>query len=159
MCSSDLYEFTSGQAYIVRKEVPGIEVFGGVDLNLPVGGINPHAVEYMAATSGGYGKVVWMPTFDSENQVRFSKENRPFVSVAKNGALLPAVTQVIASIARHNLILATGHSAPAEGLMLLREGRKQGVTHMVVTHAMNEPVLMTVAQMQDRKSTRLNSSH
>ena len=82
------YEFTSGLAYIVRKEVPGIEVFGGVDLNLTVGGINPAAVEYMAATTGGFGRMVWMATFDSENQVRFSKENRPFVSVAKNGALL-----------------------------------------------------------------------
>ena len=143
------YEFTSGQAYIVRKAVPGIDILGGVDLNLPVGGINPAAVEYMASTSGGYGKIVWMPTFDSENQVRFSRENRPFVSVAKNGELLPAVKQVIAVIAKHNLVLATGHSAPAEGLALLREGQKQGVKHMVVTHAMNEPILMTVPQMQE----------
>ena len=143
------YEFTSGLAYIVRKEVPGIEVFGGVDLNLTVGGINPAAVEYMAATTGGFGRMVWMATFDSENQVRFSKENRPFVSVAKNGALLPATNEVIASIAKHNLVLATGHSSPQEGLMLLREGRRQGVRHMVVTHAMNDPVKMTVAQMQE----------
>src|SRR5215813_10977754 len=89
------YEYTSGLAYIVGKEVPGIEVFGGVDLNLTVGGMNPAAVEYMAATTGGRGRFVWMPTFDSENQVRFSKENRPFVSVSKNGELLPAVKEVI----------------------------------------------------------------
>ena len=42
------YEWTSGLAYIVRKAVPGIVVFGGLDLNLPVGGINPVAVEAMA---------------------------------------------------------------------------------------------------------------
>ena len=143
------YEFTSGLAYIVRKEVPGIEVFGGVDLNLTVGGINPAAVEYMAATTGGFGRMVWFPTFDSENQVTFSKENRPFVSVAKSGVLLPAVKQVIASIVKHNLVLATGHSSAQEGLMLLREGKQQGVRQMVVTHAMNEPILMNVAQMQE----------
>jgi len=143
------YEFTSGLAYIVRKEVPGIEVFGGVDLNLTVGGINPAAVEYMAATTGGFGRMVWFPTFDAENQVTFSKENRPFVSVAKGGALLPAVKTVIASIVKHNLVLATGHSSPQEGLMLLREGRQQGVRRMVVTHAMNDPIGMTVAQMQE----------
>jgi ABC-type molybdate transport system substrate-binding protein len=143
------YEFTSGLAYIVRKEVPGIEVFGGVDLNLTVGGINPAAVEYMAATTGGFGRFVWMPTFDSENQVRFSKENRPFVSVSKNGELLPAVKDVIAVIAKRNLVLATGHSAAEEGLMLVREGRRQGVQHIVVTHAMNAPILMTVPQMQE----------
>src|ERR1017187_7200338 len=28
------YEPTASLAYIVRKEVPGIEVFGGIDLNL-----------------------------------------------------------------------------------------------------------------------------
>ena len=33
--------------------------------------------------------------------------------------------------------------------MLLREGRRQGVQHMVVTHAMNAPVLMDVPQMQE----------
>ena len=33
--------------------------------------------------------------------------------------------------------------------MLLREGRRLGAQHMVVTHAMNEPVLMNVAQMQE----------
>ncbi len=143
------YEFTSGLAYIVRKEVPGVAVFGGVDLNLTVGGINAAAVEYMAATTGGFGKMVWMPTFDAENQVRFSKEDRPFVSVSKGGVLLPAVNDVIALIAKHDLVLATGHSTPEEGLMLLREGRRQGVRQMVVTHAMNEPILMSVPQMQE----------
>ncbi len=35
------YQPTASLAYVVRKEVPGIEVFGGVDLNLSVGGMNP----------------------------------------------------------------------------------------------------------------------
>src|ERR1700746_1037257 len=38
------YEPTQSQAYIIRKEVPGIEVFGGISLDLPVGGVNPAAV-------------------------------------------------------------------------------------------------------------------
>jgi Family of unknown function (DUF6282) len=143
------YDPTGPLAYVVRKEAPGIEVFGGVDLNLPVGGMNPAAVQHMTEVSGGWGRVVWMSTFDAENQVRFSKENRPFVSVAKNGALLPETKQVIGVIAKHQLVLATGHVSPSEALLLLREGRAQGVQHMVVTHAMNDPVLMNVAQMQE----------
>ena len=143
------YEYTSGLAYIVGKQVPGIEVFGGVDLNLTVGGMNPSAVEYMAATTGSRGRFVWMSTFDAENQVRFSKENRPFVSVAKNGQLLQATKDVIAAIAKHNLVLATGHVSPEEGLMLVREAKRQGVQHIVVTHAMNDPIRMTVPQMQE----------
>jgi hypothetical protein len=143
------YESTAGIAYLVRRLVPGVEVFGGIDLNLTVGGINPTAVEHMTRVTGGWGRIVWMPTFDAENQVRYSKEPRPFVSVSRDGELLPAVKEVIALIAKHGLVFATGHSAPAEGLMLLREGRRQGVRHMVVTHAMNAPVLMDVSQMQE----------
>jgi len=143
------YDPTGGLAYIVRKEVPGLEVFGGIDLNLTVGGMNSAAVEHMTQVSGGWGRFVWMSTFDAENQVRYSKENRPFVSVARNGELLPEVKQVISVIAKHGLVLATGHVAPEEALMLLREGRRQGATRMVVTHAMNAPVLMNVPQMQE----------
>jgi uncharacterized protein DUF6282/extracellular solute-binding protein len=143
------YEYTSGLAYIVGKQVPGIEVFGGVDLNLTVGGMNPAAVEYMAATTGGRGKLVWMSTFDAENQVKFSKENRPFVSVSKNGQLLQATKDVIAAIAKHNLVLATGHVSPEEGLMLVREAKRQGVQRIVITHAMNDPIRMSVPQMQE----------
>jgi len=142
------YEPTATMAFIVRKEVPGIEVFGGIDLNLTVGGMNAAAVEHMTQVSGGYGRLVWMSTFDAENQVRVSKENRPFVRVAKDGQLLPEVKDVIAVIAKHNLVLATGHVSPDEGLLLLREGKRQGVRHMVVTHAMQTPVLMNIAQMQ-----------
>jgi hypothetical protein len=143
------YDPTSGLAYVVRKEVPGIEIFGGIDLNLTVGGMNPAAVEHMTKMSGGWGRFVWMSTFDAENQVHYSKENRPFVSVTRNGELLPAVKEVIALIAKHNLVLATGHVSSEEGLKLVAEGRRQGVQHMVVTHAMLAPILMTIPQMQE----------
>jgi hypothetical protein len=146
------YDSTAGLAYLVRTVVPGIEVFGGVALNLTVGGINPAAVEHMAAVSGGWGRIVWMPTFDAENQVRTSKENRPFVAVTHNGELLPAVRDVIAVIAKRDLVLATGHSAPGETLLILREAKRQGVQRMIVTHAMNSPVSMSVADMHEAAS-------
>ncbi len=143
------YEPTASMAYLVRKEVPGLEVFGGIDLNLTVGGMNPSAVEHMAAITGGYGRFVWMATFDSENQVRYSKEDRQFVRIARDGQLLPETKAVIGVIARHNLVMATGHSSAEESLMLLREGKSQGVKHMVATHAMLQPVNMSVEQMMD----------
>lgn len=142
------YEPTASLAYTVRKIVPGIEVFGGIALNRSVGGVNPAAIERMAGVKGGWGRVVWMPTFDSENQVRSSKENRPFVSVSKDGVLLPEVIQALAVIGRHRLVLATGHSTPAEDLLLIRAARAAGIDHIVVTHAMLAPVRMNVTQMK-----------
>jgi hypothetical protein len=143
------YDSTAGLAFLVRKVVPGIEVFGGIALNRTVGGINAAAVEHMAAVSGGWGRIVWMPTFDAENQVRTAKDNRPFVSVTQNGELLPAVREVIAVIAKRDLALATGHSAPQESLLILREAKRLGVQRMIVTHAMNTPVSMSLADMQE----------
>src|SRR5437867_1042909 len=143
------YDPTAGLAFLARKEAPGLEVFGGIDLNLTVGGMNPVAVEHMTQVAGGWGRIVWMSTFDAENQVRYSKENRPFVSVARNGVLLPETKAVISVIAKHGLVLATGHVSAQEGLLLLAEGRQQGVTHMIVTHAMNAPILMGVPQMKE----------
>src|SRR6202051_2446954 len=47
------YEPTASLAYIVRKEVPGIEVFGGISLDLTVGGVNPAAVAWMRRVRPG----------------------------------------------------------------------------------------------------------
>jgi len=149
------YEPTASLAYIVRKEVPGIEIFGGISLDRTVGGVNPAAVEKMTHVKGGWGRVVWMPTFDAENQVRYSKESRPFVSVSKDGRLLPETIAVISIIAKNRLVLATGHSSSRECLMLLQDGARQGVAHMVVTHAMIAPTRMSIAEM--REAARLGA--
>lgn len=143
------YESTAAIAYLIRKQVPGIEIFGGVDLNLSVGGMNPAAVEHMAKMKGGWGRVVWMGSFDEEAQVRYSKENRQSVAVSKNGQLLPEVKQVIAMIAKYDLVMETGHPTATEALMLIHEGVRQGVKRIVVTHAMIAPIHMNLAQMQE----------
>jgi len=146
------YESTASLAYVVRKLVPGLDVFGGIDLNRSVGGVNPAAIERMVLVKGGYGRVVWLPTFDAENQVRFSKENRPFVSVTRNGELVPEVREVIALAAKHNLMLETGHSSAAECLLIVREAKRGGVKNVVVTHAAIAPIRMTIAQMKEAAS-------
>jgi hypothetical protein len=142
------YESTAALAYIVRKEVPGIEIFGGIDLNRSVGGINPAAIERMVLMKGSWGKVVWMPTFDNENQVKASKESRPFISISKNGKLLPEVEEVIRLVAKYQLTLETGHSSAEDGLLIVHAARQAGVRHVVVTHAMADPIRMTIPQMQ-----------
>jgi uncharacterized protein DUF6282 len=143
---------TAEVAYLVRKEVPGIEVFGGIGLSRATGGVNPAAVEDMAKVTGNYGRIVWMPTLESEAGVRGGNQqnvDRPFIPVSRNGELLPEVKETIGVIGRHNLILATGHSSAAENILLAREGHRQGLKHMIVTHATSRPARMTIAQMQE----------
>jgi hypothetical protein len=143
------YEPTASVAYLVQKEVPGILAFGGIDLNLSVGGMNPIAVEKMALTTGHLGKFVWMATYDTHAQVIASGQDRPYVAVSRNGELLPETRAVIAMIAKYNLVMATGHNSPQDDLLLIREARKQGITHIVVTHPMMTPIHMTIPQMQE----------
>ena len=149
------FDPTAGLALLARKAAPGIEVFGGIDLNLPVGGMNPHAVEHMARVNGRWGRMVWMSTFDAENQIRTSKSNAPFVRVSENGALLPETKAVIAAIAKHSLVLASGHVSAQEALLLFDEGRRVGVRAMVATHGMSAPTNLTVEQAQ--QATKLGA--
>jgi len=144
------YEPTASLAFLVRKVVPGIEVFGGISLDLTVGGVNPAAVEWMTKVEGGYGKVVWLPTFDSESQVKLNGDNRPFAPVVRDGKILPEVLAVIDIAAKHDLVLEMGHSSPQESLLIIPEAKRRGVKHVVVTHAMASPGgSMTLEQMRD----------
>jgi hypothetical protein len=136
-------------AYAVAKVVPGIEVFGGISLDRAVGGVNPEAVKQAAAFAGGKLRIVWMPTFDSENNVRFNKQDVPFAAVARNGQLLPETIEVLKLIAKNKLVLATGHSSAVEDLMLVREGKKQGIAQIVVTHPLYAPIHMSIPEMQE----------
>jgi hypothetical protein len=145
------FEPTATLVYHLRPEVPGIELFGGIVMNLSNGGMNPAAVEYMTTQiKGEPGKVVWMPASDSEIESRQSKTpNKPFVKVSSNGQLLPETKTVIGLVAKHGLILASGHIAAPEALLVFQEGRKQGVQHMIATHAMDLSGKMTLEQMQE----------
>jgi len=136
-------------AYLVSKLVPGIEIFGAIALDRAVGGVNPEAVIQGAAIHGKKLKIVWMPTFDSENEVHFLKQNRPFASVARNGKLLPETIEVLKVIKKENLVLATGHSSGPENLLLVGEGKKMGIAHMVVTHPLRASTHMTLPEMQE----------
>ncbi len=143
------FDQTAGLAYLARKMYPGIEVFGGVHLNLTVGGLNPRAIEYLTQVTGGFGKFVFMPTLDSEAQVKFSKQNRPFVKVSENGALVPEAVAVIGLIKKHDLILGSGNLSAEETLMVFREGHRQGLTRMIATHGMAAPTFLTIEQAKE----------
>lgn len=142
------FTLTADRAYLAEREVPGIRVFGGIALNRAVGGINPEAVRYMTQLPGDHGRVVWLPTFDAENHVKHFGEPRPFVPVTKAGEVLPEVIEVFRLAAEHDLVVQTGHSSAEESLLLLAAARREGVERLLVTHAMADPVSMTIEQMK-----------
>ena len=58
------HQGTADRMPLVRRFVTGVDVFGSLNLNHPVGGLNPHAVK----TAIRYGaKKIFMPTVDARH--------------------------------------------------------------------------------------------
>jgi uncharacterized protein DUF6282 len=147
------YGSTAERAAVVRAAVPGIQALGAISLNRGVGGLNPLAVE-IAAREGA--RTVWFPTVDSVNEsherdappgakvpvwVKLQLELRaqgieiePVAVVDQNGAVLPEAREVLAMIARHGLLLATGHLARDEIFAVVDAALQEGVNEIVITH-------------------------
>jgi hypothetical protein len=148
------YIQTGERAQVVTKAVPGSHVYGAVTLNHSVGGLNPVAVELAGRTGC---KIVWMPTVDAQNETAgrldggsaklpfWAKIQRelaaegiappPLSVVDESGNLTQPARRCLERIARHNMILATGHLGRQEIVALVRASREMGVKKVVVTHA------------------------
>jgi hypothetical protein len=119
-----------------------------------VGGMNALAVE-VAAREGA--RIVWMPTVDSPAETAGRTEPKegdkvpqwallqhelrslglgvdPVHVTDPDGRLLPETRHVLRAIARHGLILATGHLARDDTFAIVNAALEEGVADIVVTH-------------------------
>jgi hypothetical protein len=122
-----------------------VQIFGGVALNGPVGGLNPQAVD-LALKLGG--KIVWFPTIASPQHIKHHAEHpdlkfpklavklRPEepIDVVDNGKLKPEVYEILESIKEADAILASGHLAPDRITTLFQAAREVGVPKLLVNH-------------------------
>ncbi|PYP87120.1 MAG: cytosolic protein [Blastocatellia bacterium AA13] len=148
------YVPTAERAKVVARAAPGIDARGAIALNHSIGGLNPVAVE-IAGRSGN--KIVWFPTVDAANETagrldggdyklpfwaKIQREiaaagiTRPPITVLdQNGRVSEEARQCLELIAKHDMILATGHLGRHEIFPLIRESLELGVKKIVVTHA------------------------
>jgi len=135
------YFETAGRAQLA-SEVADFKVFGGIALNLTVGGINKHAVK-MALKLGA--KQVWLPTVHS----RYFVQNKDHVAnlateigsdvqgiylLNEDGSLREDLYPIFDLIAEFDAILGTGHVTMAEAKMAVKEAAGRGVKRILVTH-------------------------
>ncbi|WP_156290970.1 DUF6282 family protein [Oceanobacillus salinisoli] len=147
------YFSSASRARVVNKVVPGLNAIGTLVLNNTVGGLNPLAVE-MAAKEGA--KIVWMPTFDSENEIEYMNNQMGYeelppwakvqvdrkkegkeqssISILEDGKIKSSVYEILELVAQHNLVLASGHLGKKEIFTLARATKEQGIKKFVVTH-------------------------
>src|SRR3954452_23376365 len=128
------YTATAERAAVVNAAVGERVAVGSIVLNHAVGGLNATAVE-LAARQGA--RFVWLPTVSALGEfatveraeangnvpvwVRFERElraagapPRPVPVLDDRGAPLPELLAVLEVVARHGLVLATGHLSCAE---------------------------------------------
>lgn len=138
---------TTGRAFLVRKQVPGVEVFGGIVLNWVVGGLNPYAVE--ASIKLG-ARMVWLPTLSAQHHIDFfggAHFGRSMVAKAplraarqgirilnEHGELTAETREILGLIAEADICLSTGHLSLEEIRPLVREAKRAGVRKILVTH-------------------------
>ena len=148
------YTSTAERAQIVSAAVPGVRAIGTLTLNQAVGGMNALAVE-IAAREGA--RIVWMPTVDSPAETAGRTEPKPGDNVPQwarlqhelrelglsvdavhvtdaQGALLPETRDVLRAIARHDLILASGHLGRDDTFAVVEGALEEGVQDVVITH-------------------------
>lgn len=148
------YVPTAERAEVVRGAVPGVDALGALALNGSVGGLNPIAVE-IAGRQGA--RIVWLPTVDCANE-RASRASlapgtpvpmwaalqdelaaegieAPAIDVVgPDGAIVPALLAVFKVIAKHDLVLATGHLSGPEIVAAVDAASDAGIRRIVVTH-------------------------
>jgi len=154
---------TVERAQLVRKVVPGIEVFGGITLNHPMGGLNPVAVE-VAAELGG--KLIWMPTWGSKNDLSKSQfyltRMKGFIKslnsvvpgpeqgieILEAGKLKPVVKEIVQIARDHRMAISSGHISVQESLVLVEECTKQGVPFMLA-HPFSRSVGASIEEQKE----------
>lgn len=162
------YVPTAERATIVNR-FDQARAIGAITLNASVGGMNPIAVE-IAARSGA--RFVWMPTVDSSNQrsclasepegatppmwAQLQDDLRadgmaadPVEVVDSEGKILDQTRQVLRLIARHDLVLATGHLHGEEISAVVEAAAHEGVRRMVVTHPEFTSQRLGIERQQD----------
>jgi hypothetical protein len=147
------YCLNADRMALVNSLVEGIDCFGGVVLNPPVGGINPSAVE--AAIRYG-GKEIWMPSFYSKahllkvsNFKGAVRGNEGGISILHEGELIPQMHEILDLIASANVILGTSHSSSEEIGVLVKEALRHGVKKIVVTHPYSTVPDLSVARQAE----------
>ncbi|PTX64403.1 hypothetical protein C8P63_103189 [Melghirimyces profundicolus] len=139
---------TYDRATLLREKHPDLHIYGGLVCNAFSGGLSPAVVD-VAIQMGA--KIIWMPTISAEQHQKYysrrstgklfhSEKSLPHLSrgirvVDDEGKLWPEVFEILHLIAEQDIVLATGHLAPHEVEILVREAGKIGVQKILIQHA------------------------
>ncbi len=139
------------------SEATDFPVFGGIALNLSVGGLNPHAVRSSLKLGA---KTVWMPTLHSRKFVadkshvahlagEIGDDLQGLYVLSEGSTLKEELYPIFDLIIEYGSSLATGHLSKEEARVVVREAAKRGVKKIIVTHPLASFVDYSVDDMEE----------
>lgn len=126
----------------IYGDTADFQMFGGITLNYPAGGMNPYAVE--AALKMG-GKIVWMPTIHSENELG-KKGQGGGVACVRDGKITDEVRAVLGLVKDFDVAVATSHLSPREIFILVEAAKAMGIEKIIISHPESNLVGLTTEE-------------
>ncbi len=154
----DVFNLTTGIAWLVNQVVQGIDVYGGIILNTVYGGMNPRAVKtavyygsgaryisfgahstyYQAYKEGRYdedGKWILL----REKYPKFVQEELSRCIRIPEGKPTPELAEILEVIAANpQIYLVTGHVSNQEAFRLIELSKEYGIKKVLVSNAVVE---------------------
>ncbi|MEV5967240.1 DUF6282 family protein [Kribbella sp. NPDC051952] len=142
-----------GTSLLTTRQVPGIDVYGGIIMTSVLGGLNPRAVKtalqygagarfvhfgahcthFMASHEGSY--VDGKPVLFKDRYPEFQKELDRSIRIPLDGSVPDDLAEILELIAAHpHVHLNTGHVSVEEAIRLSDLALDAGITKIVVPH-------------------------
>jgi Family of unknown function (DUF6282) len=143
---------SSGYAALATRELGnlGVEVFGGLIMEPPAGGISADTVRI--ALGYGYGNTVGLsggarfislPTHHTRNIARQERRSQFYIEacleIPERGPLPGDLTEILDLIAAHDAVLNTGHVSAPEAIRLVEIARGHGIGRILVPSSYYAP--------------------
>lgn len=137
----DNFANSSGVAALANRQLGdlGVEVFGGLIMEPPAGGVSAEAVEI--ALGYGYGpgqgaRFISLPTHHTRNIARIEGRSPTFIEacleIPERGRLPDPLPRILDLIAAADIVFNTGHVAAREAVRAVEAARAAGVTRILV---------------------------
>lgn len=130
---------SAGYAALAMRELGhlGVEVFGGLIMEPPAGGVSANAVR--VALGYGYGegaRFVSLPTHHTRNIALLERRSPAYVesclAIPESGPLPDPLTEILDLIAAHDVVFNTGHVSGPEAVRAVEAAKAAGVTRILV---------------------------
>ena len=132
---------STGYAALAMAELGdlGVEIFGGLIMEPPAGGVTLEAVE--AALGYGYGpctaaRFISLPTHHTRHIATLERRSKVYIesccAIPEAGNLPDPLPAILDRVAEADVVLNTGHISGPEALRLVEVARRRGIKRLLV---------------------------